>query len=104
MLAISSAIEKDGTMDARTVRTTITLPVDLVDAADRAVREGRARSRNDLLVAALRRELAAQERADIDAAFATLAGDREFQAESADLAEESVQSGWEALRLAETDA
>jgi metal-responsive CopG/Arc/MetJ family transcriptional regulator len=91
-------------MDARTVRTTITLPADLVDAADRAVREGRARSRNDLLVAALRRELAAQERAEIDAAFAALASDREFQTESAALAEEAVQSGWEALKIAEADA
>ena len=91
-------------MGAQTVRTTITLPVDLVDAADRAVREGRARSRNDLLVAALRRELAAQERADIDAAFAAMADDQELQAESIELAEESVQAGWEALQLAEADA
>ena len=90
-------------MSARTVRTTITLPVDLVDAADRAVREGRARSRNDLLVAALRHELAAQERAEIDAAFAALADDQAFQAESIAIAEEAVQSGWEALQVAEAD-
>jgi metal-responsive CopG/Arc/MetJ family transcriptional regulator len=91
-------------MGAQTVRTTITLPVDLVDAADRAVREGRARSRNDLLVTALRRELAAQERSEIDAAFAAMAGDQELQAEAIELAEESVQAGWEALQLAEADA
>ena len=90
-------------MSTGTVRTTVTLPVDLVDAADRAVREGRARSRNDLLVAALRRELAAQERAEIDAAFAVMADDQELQAESVKLAEEAVQSGWEALQLAEAD-
>jgi Arc/MetJ-type ribon-helix-helix transcriptional regulator len=91
-------------MRTGTVRTTVTLPVDLVDAADRAVREGRARSRNDLLVAALRRELADQERADIDAAFAAMADDQELQAESIKLAEESMQAGWEALQLAEADA
>jgi metal-responsive CopG/Arc/MetJ family transcriptional regulator len=90
-------------MSARTVRTTITLPVDLADAADRAVREGKARSRNDLLVAALRHELAAQERAEIDAAFAALADDRAFHAESIAIAEEAVQSGWEALKAAEAD-
>jgi Arc/MetJ-type ribon-helix-helix transcriptional regulator len=91
-------------MRTGTVRTTVTLPVDLVNAADRAVREGRARSRNDLLVAALRRELADQERADIDAAFAAMADDQELQAESIKLAEASMQAGWEALQLAEADA
>ena len=90
-------------MGTQTVRTTITLPADLVDAADRAVREGRARSRNDLLIAALRRELAAQERAEIDAAFAALADDEEFHAESIAFAEEAVQAGWEALKIAEAD-
>ena len=100
---IKNAIKKDSGMGARTVRTTITLPVDLVDAADQAVREGRARSRNDLLVTALRRELAAQERAEIDAAFAAMAGDQELQDEAIELAEESVHAGWEALRLAEAN-
>ena len=54
----------------RTVRTTVTLPANLLEAMDRAVREGNARSRNELITIALRRELAAQERAAIDAAFA----------------------------------
>ena len=90
-------------MSAQTIRTTITIPVDLLDAADRAVREGRARSRNELLVAALRHELAAQERTAIDAAFAELADDEELHAESVALAEESVPAGWEALRLGETE-
>lgn len=83
-------------MHARTVRTTITLPVDLLAAADRIVREGKARSRNELVVAALRHEVAAQERAAIDAAFAALAGDEKFHAESVQLADEGVASGWEA--------
>jgi hypothetical protein len=46
----------------------------------------------------------AQERAEIDAAFATLATDMEAQAECVAFAEEAVQSGWEALQLAEQDA
>lgn len=83
---------------ARTVRTTTTLPLELLDAADRVVRAGKARSRNDLLVSALRRELAAQERAAIDAAFAAHADDEEFQAESIALAEEAVQAGSAALQ------
>jgi metal-responsive CopG/Arc/MetJ family transcriptional regulator len=84
-------------MGARTVRTTVTLPAELVDAADRAVRSGHARSRNELLVTALRHELAARERAEIDAAYAALAGDRAFQAESEALAEAAIPVGWEVL-------
>src|SRR5207249_3486162 len=53
-------------MPAQTVRTTLTLPVELLEAADRAVRTGRARSRNELVARALRHELAALERAAID--------------------------------------
>jgi hypothetical protein len=46
----------------------------------------------------------AQESAAIDATFAALAHDEEFQAESVAFAEEAVASGWEALRLAERDS
>ena len=90
-------------MPTRSVRTTLTLPVDLLDAADQAVRDGKARSRNELLVTALRRELAAQVRAAIDAAFAALADDETFQSESTALAEEAVAAGWEALRRSEVE-
>ena len=43
------------------------------------------------------------DRAEIDAAFAALANDHEFQQESIELAEEATISGWEALRAAEAD-
>ena len=85
-------------MSERTVRTTITLPAELVDAADRAVREGRASSRDEFVVTALRHELAARDRVSIDAAYAALAADDVFQEESRQLAEEGARSGWEALR------
>lgn len=77
------------------------LPADLRAAADRAVRAGRARSRNDLLVMALRRELAAQDRAAIDAAFARMADDVEYLAEAQALTEEFADADWEAFRLGE---
>lgn len=51
----------------------------------------------------LQPDLKALERAEIDAAFAAAADDRAFQAESVALAEEAVQSGWEALLAAEAD-
>lgn len=73
------------------------LPADLLDAADRAVRKGLARSRADLLSQALRRELAAQERAAIDAAFEEMANDHEYQREAVILAEEAVVAGWEVI-------
>jgi metal-responsive CopG/Arc/MetJ family transcriptional regulator len=88
-------------MAAHTVRTTITLPANLMEAADEAVRNGKARSRNELLVTALRRELEAQERAAIDAAFAHMADDVEYLAEAQAIAEEFAEADWEAFRLAE---
>jgi metal-responsive CopG/Arc/MetJ family transcriptional regulator len=88
-------------MALRTVRTTFTLPADLLEAMDRAVREGNARSRNELITTALRRELAAQERAAIDAAFAAMADDPVYHAEAREVATAFAAADWEAIRLAE---
>lgn len=82
-------------------RTTIALPAKLLDAADRAVRAGKARSRTELVSRALQRELATQRRAEIDAAFLGMAKDPEYQREAVVMAEEAVVAGWEALRLSE---
>lgn len=87
-------------MALRTVRTTVALPAELLEAADQAVRDGRARNRNELLVAALRHEIAAHERAAIDAAFAEMANDLEYQREAVAIAEEFAYTDWEALQLA----
>jgi metal-responsive CopG/Arc/MetJ family transcriptional regulator len=88
-------------MGSDTIRTTITLPAELLEAADQVVREGGARSRNQLIADALRQELAARERAAIDAAFAALANDQDFHDELVAISEEGAAAGWEALRLAE---
>lgn len=88
-------------MSGQPIRTTITLPSELAEAVDRAIHEGRARSRNELFVTALRNELATQERARIDAEYAALADDIEFQAESVQFAEEAAQGSWEALKTGE---
>lgn len=82
-------------------RTTVALPARLLDAADRAVRAGKARSRTDLLSRALERELAAQRRAEIDTAFLEMANDPDYQAEAVLMAEEAVVAGWEALQFSE---
>jgi metal-responsive CopG/Arc/MetJ family transcriptional regulator len=90
-------------MTTRIVRTTVALPADLLEAADNAIRDGKARSRNELVAAALRRELAAEERTAVDAAFAAMADDSEYQAEALAIEAEFASAGEEAMRLAEAD-
>jgi metal-responsive CopG/Arc/MetJ family transcriptional regulator len=85
------------------VRTTLTLPADLLEAADRAVRDGKADSRNALVAAALRRELAAQRRAAIDADLADMATDAEYQREAAQIMAEFAGADAEAARLLQAD-
>jgi metal-responsive CopG/Arc/MetJ family transcriptional regulator len=69
-------------MPKQTRRTTIAFPEDLLRAVDQAVQEGKAESRNELIAVALRHELAALERAEIDVAFAEMSRDRDYQEES----------------------
>ena len=84
-------------MAGKTVRTTASLPVELLRAADQAVLDGKAKSRNELLAQALRHELAALERSAIDAAFAGMADDADYQAEARKIAEQFLDSDWESL-------
>jgi Arc/MetJ-type ribon-helix-helix transcriptional regulator len=88
-------------MVASVTRTTLTLPADLLARVDLAVRQGRARSRNSFVAAALERDLAAQEQADLDAEFAAMAQDEEYLAESTQLDAEFAGASADALRLAE---
>lgn len=88
-------------MQERTLRTTLALPAALLAAVDQAVREGKAKSRNQLVAAALRRELAALERAAIDQDFAGMADDKAYQEEALKIAEEFAVSDWEAFQLGE---
>ena len=88
-------------MSTHTVRTTLALPTDLLAAVDQAVQAGHARSRNEFVARALQRELAAQQRAAIDAAFAAMAEDFAYQTEAKALTDAFAQADWDALRLAE---
>lgn len=81
----------------KNVRTTVSLPGELLEATDRAVREGRARSRNEFLSMAVRRELAAMERERIDEAFGFMAEDDAYRDEAERLAGEFDRASWEAL-------
>ena len=86
-----------------TVRTTLTLPSDLLEAMDKAVREGKARSRNAFVATALRRELSARRRAEIDAAFAEMGSDPDVHDEAIQLEREFARASWEALVLGEEE-
>jgi len=90
-------------MAIQTVRTTFALPADLLAAVDQAVKAGKARSRNELVRIALERELAAQQRAAIDAAFAEMADDPDYQTEAKAIASEFAATDWEAWRQVEDE-
>ena len=88
-------------MRTPTTRTTISLPTDLLEAVDRAVREGQVRSRNEFVSDTLRSALANAERARIDAEFAAMADDAVYQQETSEIAREFDAASWEALQAAE---
>jgi metal-responsive CopG/Arc/MetJ family transcriptional regulator len=90
-------------MLTRTVRTTLAIPAELLEAVNRAVRAGNARSRNEFVTTALRHELAALERAAIDVAFADMANDPAYQAEASEMTTAFATTDWEALRLTEAE-
>jgi metal-responsive CopG/Arc/MetJ family transcriptional regulator len=86
-----------------TVRTTVTLPAELVEQSQRFVDDGTVPSRNALIVAALAHFLTELERQKIDLQFATMAGDEEFQQLNKEMAEEFSEADWEAFGLVDKD-
>ncbi len=84
------------------LRTTLTLPAELLEATELAVSQGKAKSRNEFVAQALRHELAALKRAEVDAALAEMAQDPEYQAEVLKMEAELATASWEALQLGES--
>jgi metal-responsive CopG/Arc/MetJ family transcriptional regulator len=89
-------------MKDQTIRTTITIPEELLTAADRAVSQGKAKSRNEFVAQAILHELEALKRAEIDAALAEMAQDPAYQAEVLKMEAEFALASWEALHLEES--
>ena len=81
----------------KTVRTTVTIPAELVRQSQHYIDKGAVPSRNALIIAALERFLAELERQEIDQQFAAMAIDETYQAFNTQLAEEFAKSDWEAL-------
>ena len=97
------------TARAETRTTTVRLPRPVYDQAkcvvDKEKRggEGSTLSLNDFIVAAIKAYLKMYKRHQIDAAFAGMAEDANYQKEAKLLAEEFEYSDWDALRLEEDD-
>ena len=94
----------EGTSETRT--TTIRLPRPVYEQAKAVVEKakagsGAAVSLNDFFVSAIKAYLKLYRRRQIDAAFAGMAEDAEYQKEAALIAAEFEHSDWEALRLEE---
>jgi metal-responsive CopG/Arc/MetJ family transcriptional regulator len=89
-------------MQSTSTRTTIALPTALLAATDRAVTDGKAKSRNELITRAIQRELALMRRAEIDADLSEMAQDAEYQAEVLQMEAEFAVPQWEALQTIET--
>ena len=89
-------------MTSNSIRTTLALPVGLLRAVDKLVRQGKARSRNELIANAVRHELAALERAAVDAEFRQMATDADYQREARQLLAEFGRSDWEAFSQTES--
>ena len=88
-------------MKKSTVRTTLTLPLSLLEATDKAVSAGKAKSRNQFVARAIENELAALQQAEIDALLAEMAQDRDYQSEVLKMEAEFAPASWEALQLEE---
>jgi hypothetical protein len=73
-------MEKQMLAEFETVRTTLTLPIELVKRSQHFVDNGAVPSRNALIVAALERFLLELERQEIDRQFEAMAGDETYQA------------------------
>ena len=86
-------------------RTTVSLPKTLLAGLDRLVQNGAAESRSQLIASAVEAELRRREREDINAEFAAMATDANYQAEVVQLMREFATTDREAWDgLAQEDA
>jgi hypothetical protein len=87
--------------EQRKVQTTLRLPRPLYEQAKDSVEKGYtvAETINDFFVAAIRAYLKMLRRKRIDAAFAPMAEDADYQKEVQIIAEEFAKSDWESLEV-----
>ena len=80
-----------------TVRTTLSIPVDLVRRSQHFIDGGAIPSRNALIVAAIEKYLLELEREEIDRQFDAMADDTGYAALNQQIADEFAESDWDAL-------
>ncbi|HET6383816.1 MAG TPA: CopG family transcriptional regulator [Armatimonadota bacterium] len=85
------------------LRRTVYLPRHLAAATKELVQQGKARSQNDLIVMALQNLIDQIKREAIDAEFARMSEDPEYQQEALAICREFEGSDWEALHRAEAE-
>ena len=88
-------------MNKQTVRTTLTLPSELLEATDKVIKEGKAKIRNEFIARALENELKALKRAEIDAELIQMTQDPSYYAEVLRMEAEFSKASWEAFELRE---
>lgn len=83
----------------RMVRTTISLPEDLLEKVEQEVRDGKAASRNELLRDALAAELWRREQQAIDDAIREAVSDPEYIAEAEQIMKEFESADSETAKM-----
>ena len=86
------------------IRTTVTLPADLIARSQPFLDQGMIASRNALIVAAVEHFLSELERQEIDRQFAAMSNDEAYQALNEAIADDFSDSDWEALNMGEGEA
>ncbi len=90
-------------MPSPSVRTTLAIPTDLLQATDALVSQGKVNSRNEFIAQALKHELASLKRAEIDESLSEMAQQQDYQTEVLKMDSEFAIASWEALELGEID-
>lgn len=88
-------------MSQNSIRTTISLPQELLSATDKLLEQGKIKSRNSFITQAIAKELAVLKETELDKEFAYMAEDKDYQTEALQIEAELATASWEALRLGE---
>jgi metal-responsive CopG/Arc/MetJ family transcriptional regulator len=88
-------------MPKERIRTTIDIPIELLERINTVLGKKVAPSRNALFIQALQRYLEDLEQEEIDVHIAQMAEDATYQELHIRMVKEYEPAGWEALRLSE---
>ncbi len=81
-----------------TVRTTVTIPINLIERAQHFIEQGTMPNRNALIVTAMSQLLTRLEQLEIDRQFDVMANDTDYLALNEQVADAFAKSDWQALR------